>query len=180
VAAGRSGCDAGRVTSDTSSPAPHGTPWSPPGWLVPAQGAALAAHLLPGGPRLHVPALLRAAGWVALVSGGLLMAAATGTLGKDLTASPTPRAGARLRTDGVYSLSRHPLYTGTLLTSTGAVLVRGRLTTALAAVVLAGVLHVKAGVEDRVLAERFGQAWRTYAARVPRLLPHPRALSTAR
>jgi protein-S-isoprenylcysteine O-methyltransferase Ste14 len=170
VAVAGSRCHAGDVTSDTPAP----------GWLVPLQGLAMAGHALPGGPRLDVPAPVRALGWAAVVGGAVLAAGAARTLGTDLTPSVTPREGAALRTEGLYAVSRHPLYAGLLLASGGAVLARGRLTTAVASAALAVVLHVKAGAEDRVLADRYGQAWRTYAARVPRLLPHPGAVSSAR
>jgi protein-S-isoprenylcysteine O-methyltransferase Ste14 len=159
--------------SDTT-PRPRGGPVVPR-WLVPVQGTALFAHALPGGPRLPVPEgwsdPLRVAGAVAVVAGGATMLAATVGLGRDFTIHPTPRDDAVLRTDGLYARSRHPLYAGTLLASAGAVLVRQRVPTLVASGALAAVLHVKAGVEDRVLEERFGDPWRRYADRTPRLLP---------
>lgn len=66
------------------------------------------------------------------------------------------------------------MYVGLLLASAGTVLVRGRVSTAVAAAALAAVLHVKAGEEDQVLARRFGGAWQDYASRVPRLVGRPR------
>ncbi|WP_336922952.1 methyltransferase family protein [Aquipuribacter sp. SD81] len=145
--------------------------------LVAVQLVAAAGHALPGGPRLPLPAAwrrpARLAGAALLVAGtGVAVTSAT-QLGRDLTPRPRPRDGAVLRTDGPYALSRHPLYAGLLAASAGAVLVRGRVTTALSAAVLATVLHVKAGEEDRLLAERFGPAWRAWADRVPRLVGVP-------
>lgn len=150
-------------------------PWDPHPWLVPAQVAAVAAHALPGGPGVRPPAGLRALGACAVVGGGALAAAAAAQLGRDLTPAVVPREGAGLRTDGLYGYSRHPLYAGLLLGSAGVVLLRGRLVTSLAAAALAGVLHVKAGAEDRVLAERFGGEWRRWSGRVPRLVGLRRA-----
>lgn len=143
--------------------------------LVAVQAVALAAHGLPGGPGVRLPAPVRAAGFCALLGGGTLATAAAAQLGRDLTPSVAPRDGAPLRTDGLYGRSRHPLYAGLLLASAGTVLLRGRLVTLLAAGALAGVLHVKAAAEDRVLAERFGERWQRWSERVPRLVGLPRS-----
>ncbi len=146
-----------------------------PAWLVPAQAGLAAAHVVSGGPRLPVPdravAPVRVVGAVAVVTGLATAGVSAAGLGRDLTASPVPRDGAALRTRGAFARVRHPVYLGLLVASGGAVLARQRVTTLLAACGLAGLLHVKAGVEDRVLEERFGQEWRDYAARVPRLVP---------
>ncbi len=141
---------------------------------MPVQLVAVAAHALPGGPGLTVPVPARVLGAATVAAGLALTWSSARRLGADLTPAVTPRPGAALRTDGVYARTRHPLYAGVLVASAGAVLLRGRLSTLLAAAVLGGVLHVKAGAEDRVLAERFGPAWRAYAARVPRLVPRLR------
>ncbi len=133
----------------------------------------MAAHLLPGGPGARVPRPVRAAGGVGLVAGVGLATAAALDLGADLTPAVAPRPGARLHTSGLYGLSRHPLYAGLLVASAGTTLVRGRASTVLAAVALATVLHAKALHEDRELEERFGEAYRSYSARVPRLLGLP-------
>lgn len=149
------------------------TGWWRRGWLVPLQGAAMLGHALPGGPGVRPPTAVRALGAVGVLAGtGLSMTAAL-DLGAELTPAVTPRPGARLRTEGVYALSRHPLYTGLLVASVGAVLLRGRASTLLAAVGLAAVLHVKAVEEDRQLAVRFGEEYAAYRGRVPRLVGLP-------
>jgi protein-S-isoprenylcysteine O-methyltransferase Ste14 len=53
-------------------------------------------------------------------------------------------------------------------------LLRRRPEPRVALTVLAAVLHVKAGVEERRLHERFGDAYVEYAARTPRLIGLPR------
>ena len=148
--------------------------WIRPGWLVPLQGAAMVGHLLPGGPGVRPPAAVRVVGAAGLVAGVGLSTASALALGADLTPATTPREGASLRTGGVYALTRHPLYTGLLVASTGAVLQRGRLSTLLAAVGLAAVLHLKAVREEQVLAARFGEPYARYLIRVPRLIGLPR------
>ena len=134
----------------------------------------MVGHLLPGGPGVRPPVAVRAVGAAGLVAGVGLSTASALALGADLTPATTPRAGVCLRTGGVYALSRHPLYTGLLVASTGAVLQRGRLSTLLAAVGLAAVLHLKAMREEQALAERFGEPYARYRTRVPRLVGLPR------
>lgn len=148
--------------------------WLRAGWHVPAQGAAMLAHALPGGPGVRPPVPVRVLGAAGVVAGVAWSTTAALTLGSDLTPAVTPRPGVGLRSDGVYGLSRHPLYTGLLVASAGAVLLRGRVSTLLAATALAGVLHVKAAAEEAVLAERFGAPYLAYRARVPRLVGVPR------
>lgn len=92
---------------------------------------------------------------VLLVSAGVVVAvlAAVG-LGSSLTAMPEPRAGGRLRTDGVYGVVRHPMYLAVLcgvlgwalMTSPWALLPFG---------VLAVVLDMKRQVEEQWLAEAY-------------------------
>lgn len=85
-------------------------------------------------------------------------------------------ASARLVTSGPFSLVRHPLYVGTWLFFAGAtapylpvvaVLVVGAL--------FALALRAIAVHEEVALEHTHGDAWRAYAARVPRLLGVPRA-----
>ena len=139
--------------------------------VVPVQVAALVAAALPVGPTVSPPLPVRAVGLAAAVAGGALAGAATLRLGRDLTPFVDPRSGASLRTGGVYAVSRHPMYLGMLLGSGGWTLLVGHVSGALATSVLAGVLHVKAGLEERRLRTAFGAAYGDYAARTPRLLP---------
>ena len=147
--------------------------WVRPGWLVPLQGAAMVGHLLPGGPGVRPPGALRAVGAAGLVAGVGLSTVSALTLGADLTPATTPREGVALQTDGVYALSRHPLYAGLLVASAGAVLLRGRVSTVVAALGLAAVLHVKSVREEQALAALFGREHERYRQRVPRLLGWP-------
>jgi protein-S-isoprenylcysteine O-methyltransferase Ste14 len=142
-------------------------------FLVPAQAAAVAVLLAPGGRRLRLPGPVRALGAVLVVAGAGLAATGAGVLGRDLTPFVDPRPGAALRTTGPYSVSRHPVYTGLLAAAAGWTAVRGHLHGAAATLALAGVFHFKADLEERRLRERFGPAYEEYAGRVPRLLGLP-------
>jgi protein-S-isoprenylcysteine O-methyltransferase Ste14 len=94
-------------------------------------------------------------------------------LGRDVTPFAEPRADARLQTVGPYALSRNPVYAGLLTAAAAAAVLRRRPEPLAAVAVLGGVLHVKAGVEEQRLRERFGLAYEEYAARTPRLLALP-------
>jgi protein-S-isoprenylcysteine O-methyltransferase Ste14 len=76
---------------------------------------------------------------------------------------------AALVTDGVYRISRHPMYLGFVLILLGLAILLGSLTpffiVAIFAVVMDRVFIV---VEERMLAEKFGRVWLDYKAKVRR------------
>jgi uncharacterized membrane protein len=87
-------------------------------------------------------------------------------------ASGTLRKGKGLTTWGPYRLCRHPLYLGSILIVAGFCLLLPALVniaTMLALiVVLYGLTIVR---EERRLAIKFGDEWKSYTAATPRLLP---------
>jgi len=137
--------------------------------LVAAQAALIAGLLWPGPARWDLPAPVGVAAIGAVAAGGGLMVAAGGRLGRRFRVRPGPPDGAVLRTDGPYALARHPVYAGLLAGGLGLAVLRARPEPLLAWLALSGVLHLKAGLEERLLRERFGTAYDDYAARVPRL-----------
>ena len=139
--------------------------------LLGAQLAAVAGVFWPGEPRWRLSRGV-AVGAAALLGGGNVLAAAGALgLGRSLRPLPHPPSGATLRTDGAYGVVRHPIYAGLLLASTGAAVQRARPEPLAALAVLAAVLHLKAGYEERLLLVRFGAAYDEYAQRVPRMVP---------
>lgn len=115
------------------------------------------------------------AGALALtVVGGGVAAAGAARHGRRLTPRVEPPEGAALLQDGVYGLSRHPVYAGLLFAATGLAVLRRRPEPLVALAALAGVLHVKSGVEEQHLRRRFGADYDAYARRVPRLVGLPR------
>ena len=139
--------------------------------LVGAQVACVAALAWPGAPRWRLSSLVRVGAGLAVVAGSAVAAAGALQLGRHLSARPAPPGDAVLRTDGAYGVVRHPIYAGLLVASTGWAVHRARPEPLVAVGLLSVVLHVKVGYEERLLRERFGAAYDTYAARVPRLLP---------
>lgn len=137
--------------------------------LVWAQFVLLALLLLPGDPvwsgtRITVVAMLLAAVGVGLAIAGSVV------LGRDLVPWVAPKPGAPLRTDGIYRLTRNPIYLGILVGAAGWVLWRGRIELIIIWALLAAVLITKAHVEQRRLIHAYGDEYREYAARTPLLV----------
>jgi len=77
-----------------------------------------------------------------------------------------------LATSGPYAYVRNPLYLGSLLVAAAFLLLNGNPWYAVpAAVAWAVVYHRTIRAEEAVLAERFGEAFTAYRARVPAILP---------
>ena len=66
---------------------------------------------------------------------------------------------------------RHPIYTGLLLALIGSAIALGMVRAAIAVVIAWAAIAYKLRVEERVMVEQFGDAYRAYCARVPRLIP---------
>ena len=116
---------------------------------------------------------LRALGYGLLVAGGLVVLVAGLHLGDALTAMPTPRSGAELRTGGLYAVVRHPIYTGVLAIGWGLGL-RSQLWAGVGlAAALTLLLHYKARYEESLLSERH-EGYADYVAQTPRFVPRLR------
>ena len=132
------------------------------GWaLVVIQVMLLVVFLvLPKRRSLFAPPdLLDALGIVLMIGGLALVIIALVGLGAALTPSPVPQGSAALRTHGIYSVVRHPVYSGILVAALGFTLAVGSLWQVLMWIVLAVFFYAKAFWEDRLLAEKHGVAW---------------------
>ncbi len=137
--------------------------------LVVLQLALLAALLLPWSADSF-----GLSGFVPLALAAALGAwALTANRPGNFSVLPAPRTGARLVTGGPYRYVRHPMYLAVLLAALGLALGWRTPVHAMAFPALALVLHVKAGLEERLLLARF-PAYRDYRERTPRILPFPR------
>lgn len=82
------------------------------------------------------------------------------------------RKGSSLMTDGPYSISRNPLYVGSVIGAAGLGLQTGMLTFAVLCGALCWIIFsVVVRREERFLQDRFGQAYSAYRATTPRFLP---------
>jgi protein-S-isoprenylcysteine O-methyltransferase Ste14 len=133
-------------------------------WLPATAGLVLVGVLDAG--TLGLPHSLRLVGAVAVVVGGLVAAAAVRALG----ATRTSGLAGPLRTDGVYRHSRHPQYVGGVVATVGWVLLTGSALAAVAGAAYAAAHLALPVAEEAWLRDRFGDDYRTYAARVPRFV----------
>ena len=141
-------------------------------WLVLAQVACLAVvWLWPAPPLWGLPTWVVVACWGAIALAVALGVAGAWELGRHLRIHPRPASRAELRTTGVYRLVRHPIYAAVLVGSTGEAVLAARPEPLVGLLALSLVLHVKAGYEEGLLRESFGEAYDVYASRVPRLVP---------
>jgi protein-S-isoprenylcysteine O-methyltransferase Ste14 len=74
-----------------------------------------------------------------------------------------------LITDGVFQISRHPMYLGFVLVLVGIAILLGSLSPYSVVIVFAILMEVLfISVEEKMLEERFGSAWHQYKAKVRR------------
>ncbi len=109
-------------------------------------------------------------GLVLVALGVGIALAAGGALGRTLTPSPIPKADGQLVTSGVYSLVRHPIYSGLLVLGLGLIAIGASLLHLLAWIALLSIFMAKARFEDLMLLGQY-PGYRDYAARVGRLVP---------
>jgi protein-S-isoprenylcysteine O-methyltransferase Ste14 len=128
---------------------------------------ALAPRRVRGLPEL--PAWLRRpseiAGLICGTLGWVLALAGARALGPNLTVYPRPREDGALVQHGLYSVVRHPIYTGTVLGALGWSLLRKSTPALLLTGVLALFLNLKARREEAWLAQRFPE-FQPYRRRV--------------
>lgn len=137
--------------------------------LVWAQFLVFALLLLPGEP-LWSEAWITAVALLLALVGAVVAIAGVAVLGRDLVVWVAPRPDAPLRTDGVYRLTRNPIYLGLMVATAGWVLWRGRIELIVVWLLFCTVLVVKARVEQHRLVDAYGEAYREYAERTPLLL----------
>lgn len=111
---------------------------------------------------------------VSYVVGGVLIAAGIGLLlesgrrlGRSLSPYPEPVAGGTLRTEGVYALVRHPMYTGGILVALGWSVLFESVAGGVLTVALAVFFAFKSSHEERRLEQAY-PGYAEYRRRTPR------------
>ena len=105
-----------------------------------------------------------------LILGGIMVALfALVELGKAATATPVPKEGAPLRTNGLFALVRHPIYSGLLAAGIGLTLRGSSVWHILIFAGLVLLLSLKSHWEERMLAAVHPE-YASYAATVGRFI----------
>jgi protein-S-isoprenylcysteine O-methyltransferase Ste14 len=128
-------------------------------------GSLLSRPVVPGSRSI-------AWGGVFLVAAGLAFATwARVELGRFWTSAPSINAEHDLVRTGPYALTRHPIYTGLLLAVAATTVLRGTIAALGGLALFAVALTLKIQEEERLLVRHFGEAYRSYQAEVPAILP---------
>lgn len=110
-------------------------------------------------------------GGIMTLAGGIILAVrGLVDLRQALTPLPRPRDDAELVDTGVYSLARHPIYGGLILSSVGWSIIQASLAALIASAALAGFLTLKSAREEAWLVERFAD-YAAYRVRTRRFIP---------
>jgi protein-S-isoprenylcysteine O-methyltransferase Ste14 len=109
-----------------------------------------------------------------LVAAGLLFACwARYVLGRNWSGVVTVKEDHELIRSGPYRFVRHPIYTGLLLAFIGSALARDQWRGVLAVVIVWLALWRKYRVEERLMEQTFGDAYRRFREETPALIPNP-------
>ena len=92
-------------------------------------------------------------------------------IGRFWSARVTLKEGHQLIESGPYSLVRHPIYSGLLLSMAATVMTIGTVQSVCGYAFLVGALVFKLAAEERLLAANFGEAYQKYQKRVKALIP---------
>ena len=118
---------------------------------------------------IPVPVSLSWAGVTLLLIGGILFIPAVLQLGSSLRYG-IPEEDTKLKTTGIFRISRNPLYMGMFIICLGSCLYFPDMAN-VAFCICTIVFHLKIiKGEEEFLANRFGNEWKKYAAKVRRLI----------
>jgi protein-S-isoprenylcysteine O-methyltransferase Ste14 len=106
-----------------------------------------------------------------LSAGFLLMIISFMNFGQKITANPVPGKDTVLRTTGMYSKVRHPIYLSVLLLMPGCIFFSAAYYTFLIYAVMIVFFIVKIDFEEKQLEEKFSE-YKTYKNGTNRLLPY--------
>jgi len=138
--------------------------------VLPKQLPWLSKYLGLGFSTFNSPTF-RYAGFIIGLAGFAMREWAKRTLGRFFTYEVTIREDHKLVDAGPYRCLRHPSYTAALLWCLGVALFFNRLTTWAVFAGTALFLCWRIPQEEKVLANKFGDQWKKYAAKRWRLVP---------
>jgi protein-S-isoprenylcysteine O-methyltransferase Ste14 len=107
-----------------------------------------------------------------IVAGMILRIIAILSLRKMFTTTIAIQDGHALKTDGLYSVVRHPSYTGSLISFFGLGIAFGNWLSFITIIIpITGVFIYRINLEETMLEQHFGEEYRSYKARTKRLFP---------
>ena len=121
-----------------------------------------------------IDTIARIVGVVGVLAAGLLAVWGLRSIGRDMSSQAEVRRGTSLVTTGAFGIVRHPLYLSIALVWAGASIALLSWFMALCTIGIVPAFVARSRLEERLLVDHFGDAYRRYAARVPMLLPLPR------
>ena len=140
----------------------------PPVYLLAALVAMGALHELAPGTRLIWPPYTYL-GWIPFAAGVIAAVAVKRRFDRAGTPIKPYEVSEHLVTDGLFAYSRNPVYVGMISGLAGIFMVLGTLTPAFVIPVFAYFIRVRfIALEERMLEDRFGDAYRDYTGRVRR------------
>ena len=121
--------------------------------------------------RVELPFFVQLIGGALFLIGGIIAGAGLLHLGENLTPFPKPKDGNHaLVTSGMYSIVRHPIYSGIALGALGWTLWWGTLLGIALAILLFIWFDLKSRREEKWLVEKYPE-YAAYQARVKKLIP---------
>lgn len=140
----------------------------PPTYFYIAVVLILMLHfLLPGAQVIHSP--WRYLGLIPLILGSALNILADQSFKRHNTTVKPFEESTFLVTDGVFRVSRNPMYLGFVLLLAGIVMLLGSITPWIVVAVFALLMELRfIRVEEAMLEARFGDTWSEYKHRVRR------------
>lgn len=141
------------------------------GWVIGQFVIALGILAASFVTRAALPFPVQVVGIMLLVLGGILIVLGLVNLGENLTPFPKPKTGQHaLVTTGIYSIVRHPIYSGFFLGALGWSLWWGTLLGIVLTLVLFVWFDLKARREEAWLIEKYPD-YISYKSRVKKLIP---------
>ena len=142
-------------------------------WFVLAQTALMLAVLV--APKLDGRKAFRSG--ISGATGGLLCMVGLGfavlgsiALGRNLSPFPKPKEKGTLVESGIFSVVRHPIYSGLSLAAAGWSLIWNSIAALVATLLLLTFFDIKARREERWLEEKF-PGYSAYKSRVKKFIP---------
>jgi protein-S-isoprenylcysteine O-methyltransferase Ste14 len=117
---------------------------------------------------LSAPSLV---GLALIVMGYTLLLLGQITLGRFHSSTLVIKEDHRLITHGIYRLVRHPMYLGVILVAIGLAVTASSVTGFLIMLALVPVFLIRIRMEERLLMQEFGDAYRAYRAATNKLIP---------